>query len=364
MPDNDDAEINVYYRGTVVPFSGRLKHTVFGKDVTKFYLPENFDGTIQGWLDPANEYNHNNYGYRGPDLSFDVDLLAAGDSVTYGVGVPEDGTWPALLADSLGWSYSKLAKPGASAEWIVDQLFRYFTEFGNPKNLVVLFPDMFRGEIVVNTSVNTTRDIDPRDFMNQAMDSNLKRGVISYASIDPRTSSKPMLAKKPFPIEDTLPPEAGVYRAFRHIRMLETYCKAVGINLVWGSWSGDLAELVRDMPEELSVEGFVHLKGLEEWMNNVDRIPVTAEDPEGIMDHKLQHTDEPFKDYGCTATESDRSNCICIPRCHDEYVEKYPESFYMGTDRHVRGLGDAHMGVHRHLHVAEDFESELRRRLR
>ena len=362
MTDTNSDELIVNYRGIEIPFSGRFKDAVFGRDVIKYYFNENFTGSIQEWLDPDNEFNSNNYGYRGPDLGPNLDLLTAGCSVTYGIGVSEESSWPAILAKNTGMSYAKIAKPGASVEWIVDQLFRYFHEFGHPKHVAIMFPDMLRGEVVINSAVNICRDVEMDDFLNQGLDSDGRKGLISHSTIHPDLSQKPRLGKKPFAIEDTTPPEASIYRAIRSIFMLEMYCKAAGINLVWSSWAGDLAELMRFISSEYKSESYIYFKELSGWVTHFREIPVTDEDPEGIMDRKLDHHEGAFEKYGCPCDTGDRSACICYVDCHQDYLEKYPDSFYLGTDRRVRGNGNAHMGVHKHVHAALDFENELKRR--
>lgn len=354
--NNNGDDVVVNYNDTSIPFTGRFKEAVFGKHVTPFKFPHNFVGSISEWLDPDNEYNSNNYGYRGPDYSSNVELVAAGCSVTYGIGVKEETTWPAFLADILGVSYAKVAKPGASIEWIVDQLFRYFEEFGNPKYLAILFPDMMRGEVAVNTSINVSRDVELQDFMNQGSDDENRKGVVSHLTLHPDISSRPRLAKRPYPIEDTTPPEETIYKSIRAIRKLEQYCEVAGIKFIWSSWSGDVRELGRTIQEEYEFKYFDYLWGMSGWMSNfMHRPPITEADPEGIKDLKLDHTAESARETGCQADPSNNEVCVCYVHCHDDLREKYEDSFYLGTDRRVRGLGDAHMGVHRHIHVAEDF---------
>ena len=356
--NGDDVVID--YRGIEIPFTGRFKEAVFGQNVIKFYFPENFTGSIQEWLDPDNEFNMNNYGYRGPDFSSNVELLTAGCSVTYGIGVPETGTWSYLLAQKMGVSYAKLAKPGASIEWVVDQLFRYFHEFGNPKYVAVLFPDMFRGEAAINTEINVSRDIELKDFLNQGADAEYRKGLISHLTFHPDLSDRPRLAKKPFPIEDTTAPEETIYKSIRAIRKLEQYCSQTNIQLIWSSWSGDVREMGRTIQPEYKFKYFEYLWGMSGWMSNfMEQLPKTAEDPEGIKDIKLDHAEYSREKYGCEATRETQDTCVCFEYCHEDLREKFEDCFYLGTDRRVRGLGDAHMGVHKHAHVADDFYGGL-----
>jgi hypothetical protein len=323
-------------------------------NLIKFYFNKNFIGDIKEWLDPRNDYTLNNYGYRGPDFSKDVDLVAAGCSVTYGIGVPEKGSWPHIAAKKLKLSYVNLSKPGASIEWIVDSLFSYFFEFGNPKNVFVLFPGPLRKEIVLNNQYNMSKYVNMEDFMHQGMSEDLIKGVVSYTFQSPRIKDKSLFLKRPFPIEETLPPETAVYRSFRSIRMLEVYCKSSNINLMWGTWSDDLANLMRSIPLEYSSPYFLQIYGLSGWSSHFEGYKVTAQDPEGIFDIKLKHTKNSAKKNNCL-TEKTKKNCVCYDNCHEPLKKRFPDSFYLGTDRLLSGKESAHIGVHKHAHIADDF---------
>lgn len=352
-PESSDS-IDLNYNGEIVSLSGRFKEAIFEKNLIKFYFNKNFIGSVKEWLDPGNEYILNNYGYRGPDFKKDIDLVTAGCSVTYGIGVPEEGTWSSILAKKLKLSYVNLSKPGASIEWIVNSLFSYFSEFGNPKNVFVLFPGLLRKEIVLNSKYNMSKYVDMEDFIHQGMSDDLAKGVVSYSFQSPNLKDRSLILKRPFPIEQTIPPESAIYRSFRSIRMLETYCNSSNINLVWGTWSDDLANLMEDVPERYRSPEYLRISGLTAWSSHFEGYSVTPEDPEGIFDTKLNHTRASIETNNCM-TETTKKICICYVYCHEQLKVEFPESFHLGTDRHLSGKENAHMGVHKHAHVADDF---------
>jgi hypothetical protein len=355
-PDNSlsDGSIVIKRHGHQIELSGRFKESIFERNVKKYYFDEKISHSIEDALDDRNDYSPNNYGYRGPDFRPGVDIVAAGCSATYGVGVPEDGTWPALLAEKTGMSYINLSAPGASIEWVVQSLFSYFNEFGNPKVVALLIPDLFRMEVVLNSDINQSREVSIRDWSAQGIDLDFKKGVVTCRSVELDMAWRARLSKRPFAIEDTIPPEEPIYRSFKHLMMLETYCKAAGIQLLWTGWSDDVSSLLEDYGPNYFSDCAFTCDGLEHWKAHWYDLPMTDEDPEGIKDIKMSHVDNPE-----CPTNGVSSECTCFIYCHAELEARFPEAFYLGTDRYIKGKDNSHMGVHKLAHIAEDFASRI-----
>ena len=360
-PDPDPVIIR--RRDHVIELGGRFKEAIFEKKVKKYYFHEKVSYGFKEALDEENEYITNSYGYRGPEFKSDLDILAIGCSQTYGIGVPEEGTWPAFLAKKTGMSYANLSAPGASIEWLVHSTFSYVHEFGPPKIIAALFPDFFRMEIVMNSDINQSRTVSMRDWNAQGIDPSFAKGVITSSYIDPDLKWRAKLSKRPFPIEDTVPAEEPIFRSFKLIMMLERYCEALGIELLWSGWSDDVSRfLVEYEGTDYYPNYAFNCWGLHEWESHFKEIPKTKDDPEGIKDRKIVH--DPAN-ASCMLLEEDveSSNsdvyCTCVVDCHSEYIDQFSDSFYHGTDRHTRGLGNSHMGVHKHLHIADDFYDKL-----
>lgn len=125
--------------GNHTKFSGKYRDAVFNNKMITYS-----GGGDHSGYDNVQEYKLNKSGYRGPEFINGVDLLIGGCSFTYGMGVPENGTWGSILANRLGASYNNISQNAASIPWIVRQLFGYFNEYGNPKTLVCLFPTLTR----------------------------------------------------------------------------------------------------------------------------------------------------------------------------------------------------------------------------
>lgn len=344
MHEELDPETVVIHRhGHEISFSGNLKDAIFQRSVKKYKNRENFSESF----DNINEYKTNNYGFRGPDFRSGVDIVAAGCSQTYGVGVPEETTWPAFLAEKLGMSYVNISGSGASVEWIVQSLFSYFYEFGNPKIVAVLVPDLFRTEVFVDNVVNTTREVSNIDFAVQGMDEEFKRGILTCRSLELDINWRAKLGRRPFHIEDTIPVEEAIVRSFKHLAMLEQYCKSSGIILRWTGWSDDVNYFIEDYADRNYFDYAFLGEESSAWKSSYT-------DEEVEPDYKLYHGTNPE----CTA-EVAENNCICYGDCHSELEKKYPKVFHYGADKYARGIGNSHLGVHRHVHLAMDFYKEV-----
>lgn len=347
--------------GVTVSFSGRFKDAIFSKKVTK----QNFPGRlISSFLDGHNTYEINTHGYRGPEFTEGVGILAAGCSQTFGIGVPENGTWPHLVAKSSGLSYANLSYPSASIEWIVESVYRYCDEFGSPKNIFCYFPDLFRSEEVINLAINDVTNRDISEFPNGRTDEDQKKALIMFSDLDLNLKQRARVSKRPYPIDSTTPPESPVVRSIKSIRGLERYCKAAGIHLKWSGWTDDLAQLIENYGEELDFDNYLLMESAHDWRSSFgDGLDYTSTNPEDLKDYRLLHnntSNESINRFGCTDAMAKIGKCTCYSDCHYEFEEDFPESFQLGTDRFRNGPATgAHLGVHRHMHVADEFLESL-----
>ena len=102
--------------------------------------------------DGTNSYKVNKHQYRSKEFEKDADLLFAGCSITYGEGVVEPAIWGNIIASKLNMNAFNIGISGASVHLIVNNLFNYFKEFGNPKNLICMFPDFLRMQMYSNSA--------------------------------------------------------------------------------------------------------------------------------------------------------------------------------------------------------------------
>jgi hypothetical protein len=354
----------VYIPGTdqrrEISFSGELKDYLFSDTLLPLVIPSEWDEPdVEKYFDPDNKYTLNSYFYRGPEFTSEVDILAAGCSQTFGIGVPDDGTWPSRFSEITGLSTANLSAPGAGIEWIIDSIFKYIETFGPPKKgIVALFPDLFRLNVLVDDKINTITYSPEKDFIPHYRDKISRLSLVSYS---PTGIKSPKILKRPFPIEYTTSYEQCIKKNVARIRDLDRYCKVANIPLVWSSWSDSTVWLYQYNQEQFKSSNFIELNGLADWQSHITKLEATAEDPEGIVDHKLVHSRATMESYGCSKELAESQNCVCFSECHFELQEKFPDSFHMGTDRKKHGKESAHLGVHRLIHIAEDFANHIKK---
>jgi hypothetical protein len=262
------------------------------------------------------DYKFNSYGIRSKEFDLDHDLVAVGCSFTYGTGIPENARWADILADKLNVSVANLSFPGAPIEMIIGNLFKYLNiKDKDPKYIAVLLPDFLR--------VSYLRNQESSVLVGLSLDASQHK--FSY------NQDKDILSS-------ILPIEWAYFKAQESVKMLELYCKAKNIKLVWSTWS-----TIKIDSEWLSHKFLCYKKD-----KTIDEFPDQDID-------KFWTDDEIAKKR---YFEYDNMSC------HKEYLEEHSEYFYYAYDRLPRTQGDAlmfqpHPGMHRNLHWANFFYEEL-----
>jgi hypothetical protein len=257
------------------------------------------------------KYNVNSVGYRSPEFIANPDIIAIGCSQTFGIGVPDWAVWPKRLADMTGNSYVNLAYSGASIEAQTRSAIEYCTKYGKPKYIVALFPDLYRMLAPVVGGSMSIRDADSRK--KQIID----KGIVDVADISfPDQVELPVLSKRPHGVTDILPAEWPLYLSLQAIALLEAYCAAADIHLVFSSW--DL--------ESLQV---------------LSRMGVTG----GLIEDRTQE----FKD----------ENGLYNSTCHEGGFTEFGPNWVIGMDNYEDKEQIGHIGIHRHLDYAEMFADNL-----
>jgi len=339
---NDPISILPSKAGNDTKFSGKYRDAIFSGKMIRYYEDRHHKK-----YDPIQSYDLNSDGYRGPDLAKGTDLVFAGCSFTYGMGVPENGIWGSMVANRLGLTYNNISISGASIPWIVKQLFAYFSEYGNPKTLMCLFPQLERTFFPSNPEIlkskNNVVEKSTEDIFSEKSIFN-----IDLASIL-QNQTRPQYSKRPHDIEDIMSSDFLVYISMQNIRMLEQYCKASGINFLWGSWSNsfcDFMERPGGLLENYEFDGYVRTE-YKMWKHKT-----------GSIGREVFWETAEARDY-CKSRHS-TNPCECSSSCHQEILEQFEGSFYGGTDTLK---GNSHFGVHRHAHFADSFVDALHSKL-
>lgn len=298
------------------PLSGR--EDPFVNPLIKYYNPlflifdlktfmfRSFD--LEVLWDDHNEYMQNVYGFRSSHFVKEENFVFAGDSVTFGVGIPEKWIWGTQIANKYNLRYANVSTPGDSVQGIVLNLFAYFKEFGNPKNLFCLFPSFDRMKFPMNS-----------DWQDMTISPFDKYPYWRFKLLGFNSKGEKFL-KKPIPYDESVSPDMAFAESIFYIHMLEQYCRATGINLKWATWDYRAESLISEINP---FEYFI------------------------TLDSDL-----------CSFTERETFlKKPMFPKCnHNELKDVVGIHFDKGTDIKV---GTGHPGVHSHVHLAECFERYL-----
>jgi hypothetical protein len=171
--------------------------------------------------DPLISYKINNYGYRSDDITkedFANNFLFSGCSNTFGIGVPVESIWAHQINEELGGDkFINIGMNSGSHKTIVFDIFRYIKNFGKPKGVFILFPNMER-------QIGFSDDEDTNIF------------VLVYRNPRDRKDMKK--------IKDAIPNEVALFEFYHIVMMLEDYLEELGVPLVWSTWDEDLNDKI------------------------------------------------------------------------------------------------------------------------
>ena len=327
--------ITMEFMGSSLTFDGKIKDLLFQSTIHHF-SPNN-NGKYK--YDSVQTYVLNSHGYRSPEFKKGTKLVFGGCSYTYGVGIPEESIWGVQLANKLGVDYANISMPGAPVQWIVDQVFAYCREFGNPEYLVLAFPNFFRGAYVQNEGITAHEGYRPGQ--------GLIRDVVFYNLLQVDVNKYPKVSRRPHDINEVTAPELPVYESMRSIRILEQFCEAAGIKLLWAFIEGSSEQSTREIEEQYGLNNRIDLRR-DEWVNHY------KPNLYGWF-KKKDHSDPAVRD-ACSC--SNDKPCDQFDDCHEEQRAVWGEVFDLASDRD-HSLESAHMGVHSQIHIAEDFYREI-----
>lgn len=268
----------------------------------RYHLDEKFGYDIK--------YNKN--GFRSPEFFNNPDILFSGCSFTFGTGLPYSAVWGTMLANDNDLSYNSIGIPGGSCMDIVFNIFKYFKEFGHPKNLLVLFPDFNRLYTYMDGKILNDRT-GPYFFNDDLLHAHMNDPGPYDNTKPPRYISLPTKPQNLYSKEFTYTLNA------MYIKMLEIYCNQNGINFIWFKW----------LQEEIDNSG-----GLS-----------------GFSNHHIIDTDHHLKPY--TALDP-------ISSSHSQCHKKERRIFIDNGDIWSSAKDKSHYGIHWQIHVKEIFQDAIK----
>jgi hypothetical protein len=286
----------------------------------------------------------NEHRFRSPSFTKDVDYLFSGCSVTYGIGLQKNHLWYEQLMQELKGSYSCVAMHGDSIPGQVLKIFAYIKEFGNPKNIIALFPDLNRFLVFNNQNLFCTQrflnNVDSETykwaFIKNQDDSSKEyiNFLIKSNAITDHHSNNTSYFKRPLIADDVITEEMAHFYSAQFINMLSMYCKIANINLIYSTWNHTSSMIFDKLKPKGLFPEYVSMY-TERWVhNNLDR----ASNKNDLTDvYKYENN---------------------IINCHQEHLGD--EHFHVAMDR-GDSIEHAHFGFHRHIHYYEEFLKYLKK---
>jgi hypothetical protein len=269
-------------------------------------------------IDEINTYEINSLGLRG-EVDLDADVLASGCSITFGIGVPEEGRWTNILSNKMNKSVMNLGNPGGSVATICKHIISYCMNNKMPKEIFCLMPDFARSMVVVDKEFY-------RSGVNRKDVGTGNHLQLMFCNPRIKTDGKTVVmeTRDKRNIEDSVSPHQLILDAVDYIYILESFCLVNNIKLYWTTWDAPSSMVMEELSslEDFKLKNFVPLYP----KNSGDQLNIFIENT-CSKDH-----DSEFKDHLCWPTGSDYS-----------IIDNKKQTKM------------AHPGIHFQYHVAEFF---------
>ena len=305
------------------------KHsTDFTLDLHNKYMQKNNIKILNNktYLDKnVNEYHTNNFSYRDkkdwkPENP--AEIVALGCSHTYGIGVPQEYTWPSIIESKTGKVVANLGMCGASAEKLLESFFLYLDTVGTPKYLFVCFPDHQRYSHVAEGNFFVIND-------NELGDNLSSRKVVTHTRtadyLNGDINLKDKIIKLPGNPQYLIPAEECLSQYISSIYIIEKLCKFLNIKFYWSTW--------HDSTRGIFLEKLFLQEGFCLNRNNFVETITSGFLAKQFLDPV---------DY-LVEQECDSNHEMNI-----EDFEKYKSMWKLGSD-------GSHLGIHWQHHAAESF---------
>ena len=259
---------------------------------------------------PDFNYKINSEGFRSKSFNEfnvnDKNILFAGCSMTFGVGLPENLTWTDILLNKINssgldkYTAYNIGAPGVGIEIIYKNVLAFVESVGKPDKICILFPNISRGIIY---------------------DEAIKAFIYSDVNLN---RDKKVFDQK---YKDIYSHEYQLYKIISVINSLEIICKAKGIDLFWSTW-------------EFDGETFFECLDFKNFLPFNEDIWLKMQLPPGFYNTKDDNTKEKKMEY-----------LIKCQQLEEKNLEKMP---YWSSAR------DGHPGLYFMQTVAENFFKEMK----
>ena len=288
-------------------------------------------------VDRDNEYRINALGLRGK-IKKDPDIIALGCSYTFGVGIPESGTWADILAKQTGKNILNLGVPGSTIKKLSELAIRYSSQHGKPKTIFALFPGFFRNMLIEDTNFySSSRNMYPTKQPNVEKQSTFQSGIYydrnsNYMFFKNTDAPKFFKSKEKniMYMENVLSPHQLISDSIDSIAILQDFCHSHKIDFYWSTW---------DVPSSMLMDTLLKI-------------------PNFKLKNYIKFAKDEFNNY--STDDGKFPNNLCSST-HDSELILHP-SWSIGSDicvdlnNNILKEWTSHPGIHYHYHIAEIFE--------
>ena len=310
-----------------------------GYDVRTFNLDrgkhgdESFHDGFKPWLDePGFNGDDNTWMFTShgdSEYHANPDIMTIGCSITSSVAMPREFSWPYLIQSHTGKTLNNCSRSASGAAYQVQAALSMIREFGKPRIVYALFPDLYRGLVVPSANLDSRKSIQKHLLWSSLIGAYVapEEAIAIYNDDNSGQSKKyKVYTYKDFQgLKYLIPSEWCIQQNLEAIHMFSMFCQISDIELKFCSWSSPTNK-------EL---GRLQMYGFAQPRNKYDRQRSTDYVYNQITDFNFSDPDE----WPVPLDET------CGHRPSSSQQEKI---WALGVDNY-------HPGIHPHIHFAEHF---------
>jgi hypothetical protein len=273
-------------------------------------------------------YSFNSFNFRSKEFHEDTNIVALGCSHTFGVGVPENLTWPSFIKELTGVEdVVNLGKPGSSIALQVRMLATYIRAYGAPKIVLCNFPELARYQHITESG--------------EIVNGHTHMGLFDNSYTNAQASTQSILA----------------------LGELEAICRTNGIILRWQTWCYQGEYFEYKFIENFN--SYVKNKFTGRYLELYD--PYVDSDTNEICG---SYSHDAWPEECCTDLKNKSNGCFnygydryLVPKKHQKFdfiiekkeLEALKKSTLYFEDNRPMG----HFGSHAHWHWAKNLVDSL-----
>lgn len=224
--------------------------TVHGEEVS-IYSGRNFYEHV-----PTTEftdllcYQVNSDGHHWQEHVLEPEIITLGCSLTAGMGLPWNFTWPGIVQHVSGRSVNNIGRSGHNLWRQADRLAHHLAKYKSAKHVFVLVPDLWRSVVVTNEENSPSFKTYSYNWHVNAFlgfDEKSKKNV-PYIHIGADKSAS------------TIAVDLTVDRNLDALSIIKGICETVGAKLKFFSWSDISQKIFRSIG---------HYQDLQEWPDHL-----------------------------------------------------------------------------------------------